>query len=94
MAHATLLSEPTSHIPYNVQRYKNGASKMMISCCISFFALASAAGFADAAPFVPKPKTKSRTKAYALELRRGASPINAEIAARVVGGIVITAGSV
>ncbi len=69
---------------------------MMISRFISFFALAlaAAAGLADAAPFFPKPKTKSLTKTYALELRGGASPINAKIAAKVVGGIAITTGSV
>lgn len=92
----TLLSDPKSHIMQRCGDINNtGTSKMMISRFISFFVTAAAAaGLADAAPFVPKSKTKSLTKAYALELRGGESPIEAEIAAKVVGGIAITTGSV
>ena len=70
---------------------KTGKIKMMISRFISFFALAAAA--AAAAPFVPKPKSLTKTTC-ALELRGGASPIDAEIAAKVLGGLAISTGSV
>lgn len=59
----------------------------------SFFLLAAAAGSADAvAPsFLPR---KSLATSRALELRGGAGPIEAETAAKVVGGLAIATGSV
>ena len=57
---------------------------------MSFFALATAAQSADAAtPFLPKHKTKSLAKTRALELRGGAGPIDAETAAKVIGGLAM-----
>lgn len=57
--------------------------------------LATAARSADAVPsFLPKNKRRFATTSHALELRGGAGPIDAETAAKVVGGLAITAGSV
>lgn len=73
---------------------KKYQSSKMIRRFVPFFALAAAARSADAtAPsFLPKPKSVAATRA--LELRGGAGPIDAETAAKVVGGIAITTGSV
>ena len=67
----------------------------MITRALSFIAaLATTAESAAAAAAPFGLKSKSLLKTHALELRGGAGPIDAESAAKVVGGLAITTGSV